>query len=362
MKFKVGDRVRFLNESGGGVVSKIVNSNLVHVTIEDGFDIPTLPSELIKVESQKVPGRSFFNEAVVEEETPVQNTTIATESTDIALKRNSSLSYGKNAVPKGIYLSFSPQDQKFLVSGGINLYILNHTDYDIVYSWLVKSGDQYSVKDNDTLKAQQKILIDTYEREKLDEILKGVVQVLFQGENMEEIPLPVSSHYKVQGSKFYQENTYKREPLLNELAITVTVAEWSSVGKLNQNDYFSKSRNKYGVKQEKKEVSKPQKLIDKHKIALAEAEVDLHISALREDYNRMNSGEILNYQINYFRSTLESALTNQYQKVIFIHGIGNGVLKNKITTIIREEYPNLMVRNAQFLQYGNGAIEVDCNS
>ena len=44
MKFRQGDKVRFLNERGGGVISKIVNPNLVHVTIEDGFDIPVLPS------------------------------------------------------------------------------------------------------------------------------------------------------------------------------------------------------------------------------------------------------------------------------------------------------------------------------
>jgi len=48
MKFKVGDRVRFLNDQGGGIVTKVISSSLVNVRIEDGFEIPTVVSELIK--------------------------------------------------------------------------------------------------------------------------------------------------------------------------------------------------------------------------------------------------------------------------------------------------------------------------
>ena len=50
MKFKVGDKVKFLNEPGGGKVSKIVSARMVNVAVEDGFDIPTLISELVKIE------------------------------------------------------------------------------------------------------------------------------------------------------------------------------------------------------------------------------------------------------------------------------------------------------------------------
>lgn len=42
MNFKVGDKVKFLNESGGGEIKKIISSNLVSVQIDDGFEIPTL--------------------------------------------------------------------------------------------------------------------------------------------------------------------------------------------------------------------------------------------------------------------------------------------------------------------------------
>jgi hypothetical protein len=45
----------FLNESGGGIISKIVSHGLVNVAIEDGFEIPTMVSNLIKIEEESAP-------------------------------------------------------------------------------------------------------------------------------------------------------------------------------------------------------------------------------------------------------------------------------------------------------------------
>ena len=59
MKLNIGDKVRFLNENGGGVVTRIINTNLVSVAIEDGFDIPTLASNLIRIEAMNGPSSLF---------------------------------------------------------------------------------------------------------------------------------------------------------------------------------------------------------------------------------------------------------------------------------------------------------------
>ena len=45
--FKIGDRVNFLNNVGGGIVTKIIDSRMVMVEVEDGFELPTLISELV---------------------------------------------------------------------------------------------------------------------------------------------------------------------------------------------------------------------------------------------------------------------------------------------------------------------------
>jgi DNA-nicking Smr family endonuclease len=48
VEFKVGDKVSFLNETGGGVVTKVLGSNMVSVETEDGFDFDYAIADLVK--------------------------------------------------------------------------------------------------------------------------------------------------------------------------------------------------------------------------------------------------------------------------------------------------------------------------
>lgn len=54
-KFNVGDKVSFLNEKGEGVVSKILNSTMVEVTIDEGLDIPYRVDELVLIKKAENP-------------------------------------------------------------------------------------------------------------------------------------------------------------------------------------------------------------------------------------------------------------------------------------------------------------------
>jgi len=50
MEFKIGDKVKFLNERGGGVVSEILNKKIVKLITDDGFEIPYFVSKLVPIE------------------------------------------------------------------------------------------------------------------------------------------------------------------------------------------------------------------------------------------------------------------------------------------------------------------------
>jgi hypothetical protein len=52
MNFQIGDRVRFLNEKGEGIIRSI-NKQFATVEIEEGFDIPFLMAELVKVHTEE---------------------------------------------------------------------------------------------------------------------------------------------------------------------------------------------------------------------------------------------------------------------------------------------------------------------
>ena len=66
--------------------------------------------------------------------------------------------------------------------------------------------------------------------------------------------------------------------------------------------------------------------------------VDLHADALLETTAGMGSTDILNYQLNVFREKLKEYCRKKGQKIVFIHGKGEGILRNAIINELRYKY------------------------
>ena len=49
MQIAIGDKVRFMNEVGGGRVTAILSKDMVSVETNDGFEIPTYIKNLVVV-------------------------------------------------------------------------------------------------------------------------------------------------------------------------------------------------------------------------------------------------------------------------------------------------------------------------
>jgi hypothetical protein len=87
-------------------------------------------------------------------------------------------------------------------------------------------------------------------------------------------------------------------------------------------------------------------------------EVDLHINALLDDISGMDRCEILNYQLDTFRRMLEQYKEKRGQRIIFIHGKGDGVLRKAILNELKRKYGNYSHQDASFQEYGFGATMV----
>lgn len=88
-----------------------------------------------------------------------------------------------------------------------------------------------------------------------------------------------------------------------------------------------------------------------------EAEVDLHIEALHEHPERLSDSEKHEIQLRYFRTCLNHAMLNGFKRVVFIHGVGRGVLKSDIQREL-SLYDNIQYIDAPAAVYGAGATEV----
>lgn len=94
-----------------------------------------------------------------------------------------------------------------------------------------------------------------------------------------------------------------------------------------------------------------------HMVAQGEAEVDLHIEMLHEDHDKLSAHEVFEVQMRYFRLCMNHAFRHKMKRVVFIHGVGKGILKDEIVKELKQ-YPELHFFNAPMSKYGVGATEV----
>ena len=85
--------------------------------------------------------------------------------------------------------------------------------------------------------------------------------------------------------------------------------------------------------------------------------VDLHIEKLVESTKGMSNYDMLNLQLEIAKRQLDFAIKQRMLKMVFIHGVGEGVLKMELYTLLRR-YDNLQFYDADFKTYGFGATEV----
>jgi dsDNA-specific endonuclease/ATPase MutS2 len=72
----------------------------------------------------------------------------------------------------------------------------------------------------------------------------------------------------------------------------------------------------------------------------------------------MNNAEILEYQLAKFNEVMQENLKRKGQKIVFIHGKGDGVLKNTLLKEIKNKYKSCYYQDASFREYGFGATMV----
>jgi hypothetical protein len=81
--------------------------------------------------------------------------------------------------------------------------------------------------------------------------------------------------------------------------------------------------------------------------------VDLHLKA------GYNQGDAIERQLARFRGELDSAIRAGAGEIVFIHGVGAGILKDELRRIVSSDYPSCGFQDAPFARFGiNGATLV----
>lgn len=90
----------------------------------------------------------------------------------------------------------------------------------------------------------------------------------------------------------------------------------------------------------------------------AHMEVDLHIHELVDDQRGLPDRAKLAIQMDHFDRMMDIAKRQKLRRIVFIHGVGQGVLRHQIRTALEQHHPDCSYREGDPRRYGSGATEV----
>ncbi len=349
MKFKKGDKVRFLNDVGGGVVVRIIDKKMVEVLNDDDFEVPVLASELVKISSMEESVFSVSDEDDMEEDSLI----FEEEETLAEPDKSSEVLYIEGNDELNIYMAIVPKEGK---EKAFSVYLINDSNYQSHAIVSEKEFEQLSNIWNGDLESNRKQCLKTYSEKSLASFPVLNFQMLFYKFGKYELLEPLSKDISIHPQKFYKKGAFVENDYFTEDAMVIKLNDedlQEAVTALSQDDIRKiKSDKKMGddtadTLSQKFKVKKTNDSI---------REVDLHIHELLDDYRGMSNAEMLNVQMETFHKALNEGIKNhEVKKMVFIHGVGAGTLKNELRKSLTNDYPNLYFQDASFKEYGFGA-------
>ncbi|PKP08373.1 MAG: DUF2027 domain-containing protein [Bacteroidetes bacterium HGW-Bacteroidetes-4] len=352
MEIQVGDKVRFLNDVGGGIVSRIIDRRSVMVTNEYGFEVPSPVNDLVVIEHA-----DLYDESPKANNVPAQNH--AQETSEVLVDTREiffpEVSFDKNNGDLiNIFYAFVPQGRPG--NSDLNVFLINDSNYNMLYTIIGQdaSGEIYTLAAG-ILEANTKEQTETLAFASVNEIPEYHFQLLFYQKKNFNLKEPVSKTITYNPIKFFKERTYQENDFFDTPAILFPVYTDNPIEKelvsLSENELKKIILEK--EKTENKAVYQSPKANENQII-----EVDLHIHELLDDFRGLSNAEILEVQMEHFKSKLEDAIHTHAKKIVFIHGVGNGVLKMEVRKELDRRSKRLTYQDASFKEYGYGATLV----
>ena len=171
-----------------------------------------------------------------------------------------------------------------------------------------------------------------------------------------EIQKPIDTKYVVHGTKFYKSGVFTENDFFEENAYVINLLHEQFKNHIESIDKIDLSKEIFAKKQgERKRIFTTEtaaKEVEKLK------EIDLHIHEIVENEQGLDAAAKLDIQLKTFEKELSNSLKTNTEKIVFIHGVGNGVLKAKIRGILDRDYSHLFYQDASFQKYKFGATLV----
>lgn len=367
---KIGDTVRYLNAVGGGVVRRIEGK--VAYVDEDGFETPVLTNELVVVlpaghEKKQGGPNLYFDQKAFDAGKNRQDARSAQPSKEVPApgyvapvqEKVVETEYGDKL---NIALAFEPVSIRTLSESDFNAVLVNDSNFFLQFSFLRRSAEERGWHTVYSGEVAPNELIDlaVIKHGELNDYEKIALQYVALKKNREfELKAPAAISRRLDLTKFFKLHCFRpgiyfETPVMEIQLVKDDKAMADSVGMMA--DYAARSL-KEAVAKDKPQKPGRGKELSPYKL-LPLIEVDLHINQLVDTTAGMENKDMLGLQLDTVRKTMQEHSRRKGQKIVFIHGKGDGVLRKAVRDLLKKDYSRCDIQDASFQEYGFGATLV----
>ncbi|MCB0597585.1 MAG: Smr/MutS family protein [Lewinellaceae bacterium] len=345
MLFAVGTKVRFLHSRDEGVVTGLLDNDMVNVLLDDGnFEIPAFIDDLVRAEefqdahpsvkAKIVPGKQK-NKEERPDRPPVETQYTILKSF-------------------GIQLAFDPVADAYGHTEKYRIILINDTRDNAIIGMELYLGGRVSLRYNgklDQVSTQKvgELLFDQLNDSPLFEVDCWRITTQGTGSKMHKT-------LRLKPKHFF--NKVKTAPLLNKRVHLFRLFE-SLKSKIEPKEEGLDAYTRRNLRPASQWLDIRERM--PHEVVeLAEfiPELDLHIERLVSNSKKLSKGEILAIQLSHFESYIQKAIRLGVERVFIIHGVGKGRLRDAIASQLLQMPEVSTFRNEFHPRYGYGATEV----
>lgn len=222
---KIGDKVRFLSEIGGGKVAGFQGKNIVLVEDEDGFQMPMLINEVVVVgedsydTGRMVEQKAKARQAAIEED-------VETEPADLPITFKAKPEERKGGDKLSAFLAFVPMEIKELSQSRFESYLVNDSNYYLRYVLLAAEGSAWKLRAEGEIEPNCKEFIEEFGREDLNDLEHLCVQLIaYKRDKHFLLKSPVNAQVRVDTVKFYKLHAFRENDFFEQPALIYTLIE-----------------------------------------------------------------------------------------------------------------------------------------
>lgn len=311
MQFKLGDFVRFVDERREGYITRIIDDEMIGVTGDDDFEIPVLASKVTSVHGHQASG--IASQAFEEVRT----------ATD-------------EFITKGVYLAVT-SDQR--IASVVHFHLVNETSFQLMLGLTTEKLHKFKGEYAGIIAPKTAVKIYSAPLPDIQIWPAFHFQILYYTTQNIALNQPLIYIESFKAKDF--SGSKKPVAMLKEQAWLIRLDEPEMII-----DAEKLKESFFKPAEEKREIEKPV------------AEVDLHIEKLRNDHQFLGSAEILRIQLDAFKKALDAAIVHKLPAITFIHGVGNGTLKNELHKLAGKHPQVQTFMDARKEKFGYGATKL----